>query len=56
MPVYACSMFCIYLVNFLDINNLVSRLSIFVFHIDNLRARLGVVIYAFYPFFSSENH
>ena len=36
---------------FLDINNLVSGLSIFVFHIDNLRARLGVVIYAFYPFF-----
>ena len=23
----------------------------FVFYIDNLRARLGVVIYAFYPFF-----
>ena len=44
----ACSIF--YLI-FFDINNLVSWLSIFVFHIDNLRARLGVVIYAFYPFF-----
>ena len=40
----------IYLI-FLDINNLVSGLCIFVFHIDSLRARLGVVIYAFYPFF-----
>ena len=39
--VYACS---IYLFNFLDINNLVSGLSIFVFYIDNLRTRLGVVI------------
>ena len=46
--VYACS---IYLFIFLDINNLVSGLSFFVFHIDNLRARLGVAIYAFYPFF-----
>ena len=48
--------FCVYLFNFLDINNLVSGLFIFVFHIDNLRARLGVVIYAFNLFFSSENH
>ena len=46
--IYACS---IYLFIFLDINNLVSGLSIFVCHIDNLRARLGVVIYAFYPFY-----
>ena len=36
---------------FFNINNLVLGLSIFVFHIDNLRARRGVVIYAFYPFF-----
>ena len=43
--------FCVYLFNFLDINNLVSGLFIFVFHIDNLRARLGVVIYAFNLFF-----
>ena len=46
--VYACF---IYLFIFLDINNLVSGLSSFVFHMDNLRARQGVVIYAFYPFF-----
>ena len=43
--------FCVYLFNFLDINNLVSGLFIFVFHIDNLRAQLGVVIYAFNLFF-----
>ena len=49
--VYACS---IYLFIFLDINNLVSGLSVFVFHIDNLRARLGVVIYAFYPFLNQK--
>ena len=49
--VYACS---IYLFIFLDINNLVSGLFIFVSHIDNLRARLGVVIYALYPFFNQK--
>ena len=39
------------LFTFLDINNLVSGLSFFVFHIDNLRAWIGVVIFVFYPFF-----
>ena len=47
--VYACSIYSFIFV--LDINNLVSGFSIFVFHIDNLRAHLGVVIYAFYSFF-----
>ena len=46
--VYACSIYFFY---FLDINNLVSGLAIFVFQFGNLRARPGVVIYAFYPFF-----
>ena len=50
--VYACSMvFLSICLIVLDINNLVSGLFIFVFHIDNLRARLGVVIYAFNLFF-----
>ena len=47
--VYASIYLFIYF--FFYINNLVSGLSFYVFHIDNLRARLGVVIYAFYPFF-----